>query len=90
MSPPILVAPWTREPLLLYIMAMPQVVSAVLMTERGEWVGEDQATPSPGGQDGEDRRAIVSEQDPAIAPVDDPLSGGEQPAASVGDEDDPK
>ena len=67
-SPPVLVAPVQKEPLLLYIMATNQVVSAVLVGERGAppkqsskgkrprnpFPGQSSKKRRPGGQGFED------------------------------------
>jgi hypothetical protein len=52
-SPPVLVAPCPREPLLLYLAATPQTASAVLVTEREEPIPakENTASPSPKSHD---------------------------------------
>ena len=46
-SPPILVAPRLREPLLLYLAATPQMASAVLVAEREELTTAKEKTTSP-------------------------------------------
>src|SRR5664279_5639355 len=46
-SPPIMVAPRTREPLRLYLAAKPQTASAVLVAERKEPVPTKKSTASP-------------------------------------------
>jgi hypothetical protein len=48
-SPPILVTPKRAKPLLLYVAAMTQVVSAVLVAEREEVLGKAMLEPNAGG-----------------------------------------
>ncbi|XP_062210827.1 uncharacterized protein LOC133912221 [Phragmites australis] len=46
-SPPVLVAPSEGEPLLLYVLATPQVMSMVLVVERDECLGQDAGSQLP-------------------------------------------
>jgi hypothetical protein len=78
MSPPIMVAPTTREPLLLYIVATPRTASAVLVAERDAKViaKEEVSPPSPGAPREEEATAplVPQEEPPAASPPTEPLS----------------
>jgi hypothetical protein len=82
-SPPIMVAPTFREPLMLYIAATPRTASAVLVTERDAQViaKEKVDPPCPGAPpEGE---AIISapprEEPPAATSPTEPLSQSDAP-----------
>jgi hypothetical protein len=79
-SPPIMVAPTTHEPLLLYIMATPRTASAVLVAERDAKViaKEEVGPPGPGAPHEEEAAAppVPQEEPPAASPPTEPLSQG--------------
>jgi hypothetical protein len=70
-SPPIMVAPTTREPLLLYIAATPRTASAVLIAERDAKViaKEEVGPPGPGAPREEEAAAppVPQEEPPAAS-----------------------
>jgi hypothetical protein len=78
MSPPIMVAPTFREPLLLYIAATPRTASAVLVTERDAKViaQEEVDPPGPGAPHEEEAAAplVPQEELPAASSLTEPLS----------------
>jgi hypothetical protein len=77
MSPPIMVAPTFREPLLLYIVATPRTVSAVLIAERDAKViaKEEVVPPCPGAPREEEAEipSVPQEGPPAAASPTEPL-----------------
>jgi hypothetical protein len=77
-SLPIMVAPTTREPLLLYIAATPRTASAVLVAERDARViaKEEVGPPGPGAPREEEAAAppVLQEEPPAASPLTEPLS----------------
>lgn len=56
-SPPVIVAPEPREPLLLYIAATPHVMSAVLVVEREESIPPPETPKGPRDQE-EEKRSV--------------------------------
>jgi ribonuclease HI len=80
MSPPIMVAPTFREPLLLYIAATPRTASAVLITERdAKVIAKEKINPPCPGAPPEGEAAIPSapleELPTATSPTELPLEG---------------
>jgi hypothetical protein len=76
-SPPIMVAPTFREPLLLYIAATPRTASAVLVAERDAKViaQEEVGPPDPGAPHEEKvNPPVPQEEPPAASPPTEPLS----------------
>jgi hypothetical protein len=77
-SPPIMVAPTFREPLLLYIAATPRTASAVLIAERDTRViaKEEVGPPGPGAPREVEAAAPLDPQEepPAASPPTEPLS----------------
>jgi hypothetical protein len=82
-SPPIKVAPTFREPLLLYIAAIPRTASAVLITERDDKViAKEGVDPPCPGAPPEEEAAIPSapqEELPAATSPTEPLSQSDAP-----------
>jgi hypothetical protein len=77
-SPPIMVAPTFREPLLLYIAATPRTASAVLVAERdAKVIAKEGVDPPCPGAPPEEEAAIPSapqEEQPAATSPTEPLS----------------
>jgi hypothetical protein len=77
-SPPIMVAPTTREPLLLYIVATPRTTSAILVMERNMKVIAKEEVGPPGlGAPREEEAAappVPQEEPPATSLPTEPLS----------------
>jgi hypothetical protein len=77
-SPPIMVAPTFREPLLLYIAATPRTVGAVLVAERdARVIAKEEAGPPGSGAPREVEAAAPpdpQEEPPAASPPTEPLS----------------
>jgi hypothetical protein len=82
-SPPIMVAPTFREPLLLYIMATPRTTSAILIAEQDAKViaKEEVDPPSLGAPHEEEAPAplIPQEEPPAASSPTEPLSQSNAP-----------
>jgi hypothetical protein len=80
-SPPIMVAPTFREPLLLYIVATPRTASAVLVAERdAKVIAKEEIDPPFPGAPPEEEAAIPSapqEELPAATSPTEPLLQGE-------------
>jgi hypothetical protein len=76
-SPPIMVAPTFREPLLLYIAATPRMASAVLVAERDAKViaKEEVGPPCPGAPREVEAEipSVPQEEPPAVALPTEPL-----------------
>jgi hypothetical protein len=87
-SPPIMVAPTFREPLLLYIAATPRTASAVLVAERDAKViaKEEVDPPSPGAPREEEAAAppVPQEEPPAASSPTEPLSQSNAPKPPEG------
>jgi hypothetical protein len=83
MSPPIMVAPTFREPLLLYIAATPRTASAVLVAERdAKVITKEEVDPPCFGAPREVEAEIPSvpqEEPPAAASPTEPLSQSDAP-----------
>jgi hypothetical protein len=79
-SPPIMVAPTFREPLLLYIVATPRTTSAVLIAERdAKVIAKEEANPPGSGAPREEEAAPSPdprEEPPAASSLTEPLSQG--------------
>jgi hypothetical protein len=77
-SPPIMVAPTTREPLLLYIAATPRTASAVLIAERdAKVIAKEEVNPQSSGAPPEEEAASSPdprEEPPAASLPIEPLS----------------
>ncbi|MBI0385279.1 hypothetical protein JBE27_55690, partial [Streptomyces albiflaviniger] len=83
-SPPVMVAPRPREPLLLYLAATPQTASAVLVAEREEpaTTKESTTSPSPKPSDEEGTSSTPIKDSHQESPGE-PLAGPrEEPAAA--------
>jgi hypothetical protein len=82
-SPPIMVVPTFREPLLLYIAATPRTASAVLVTERdAKVIAKEGIDPPCPGAPPEEEAAISSvpqEELPAATSPTEPLSQSDTP-----------
>jgi hypothetical protein len=82
-SPPIMVAPTFREPLLLYIAATPRTASAVLVAEQdAKVIAKEEVDPPSPGAPHEEEAAIPSvpqEELPAVASPTEPLSQSNAP-----------
>jgi ribonuclease HI len=82
-SPPIMVAPTFREPLLLYIAATPRMASAILIVERdAKVIAKEGIDPSCPGAPPEEEAAISSvpqEEPPAATSPTEPLSQSDAP-----------
>jgi hypothetical protein len=82
-SPPIMVAPTFREPLLLYIAATPRIASAVLITERdAKVIAKEGIDPPCPGAPHEVEAVIPSvpqEEPPASTSPTEPLSQSDAP-----------
>jgi hypothetical protein len=82
-SPPIMVAPTFREPLLLYITATPRTTSAVLVAERDAKViaKEEVDPPCPGAPHEVEAEipSVPQEEPPAAASPTKPLSQSDAP-----------
>jgi hypothetical protein len=83
MSPPIMVAPTFREPLLLYITATPRTASTVLVAERdAKVIAKEEIDPPCPGAPHEVEAAIPSipqEEPPAVILLTEPLSQSDAP-----------
>jgi hypothetical protein len=82
-SPPIMVAPTFREPLLLYIAATPRTASAVLVVERdAKIIAKEEVSPPSSGAPREEEAAILpipQEEPPAAASQTESLSQSNTP-----------
>jgi hypothetical protein len=82
-SPPIMVAPTFREPLLLYIAATPRTASAVLIVEQdAKIIVKEEVNPPSLGAPHEEEAAIIpipQEEPPAAASPTEPLSQSNTP-----------
>jgi hypothetical protein len=82
-SPPIMVAPMFREPLLLYIAATPRTTSVVLVAERdAKVIAKEGIDPPCPGAPPEEEAAVPSapqEELPAATPPTEPLSQSDAP-----------
>jgi hypothetical protein len=82
-SPPIMVAPTFREPLLLYIAATLRTASAVLITEQAaKVIAKEEVDPPCSGAPREVEAEIPSvpqEEPPAAASPTEPLSQSDAP-----------
>jgi hypothetical protein len=83
MSPPIMVAPTTREPLLLYIAATPRTASAVLVMKRDAMVlAKEKVNPPNQGAPHEEEAAsplVPQEEPPAASSLTKPPSKSDAP-----------
>jgi ribonuclease HI len=79
-SPPIMVAPAFREPLLLYIVATPRTASAVLIVERdAQVIAKEKVGPPSQGAPREEEVAAPLEESPAATSLAKPPSPGDAP-----------
>jgi hypothetical protein len=82
-SPPIMVAPMTHEPLLLYIAATPRTVSAVLIAERdAKVIAKEEVNPPDKGAPHEEEATSppVPQEEPLAASLPtEPPSQGDAP-----------
>jgi hypothetical protein len=82
-SPPIMVAPTFREPLLLYIVATPRTTSAVLVAKQdAKVIAKEEIDPPCPGAPREAEAAIPSvpqEEPPAVTTPTEPLSQSDAP-----------
>jgi hypothetical protein len=80
-SPPIMVAPTTREPLLLYIVATPRTTSVVLVTERDAKVIAKVNPPGQGAPREEEAASppVPPEEPPAASSPSKPPSQSDAP-----------
>jgi hypothetical protein len=82
-SPPIMVAPASREPLLLYIAATPRTASAVLVAERdAKVIAKEKISPPGQGAPREEEAAlppVPQEEPPEASSPTEPLSQSDAP-----------
>jgi hypothetical protein len=82
-SPPIMVAPASHEPLLLYIAATPRTASAVLVAERdAKVIAKEEVNPPDQGAPREEEAAlppVPQEEPPAASSPTKPLSQSDAP-----------
>jgi hypothetical protein len=82
-SPPIMVAPTTHEPLLLYIAATPRTASAILVTERDtKVIAKEKVNPLGQGAPREEEATsppVPQEEPPAASSPTEPPSQGDAP-----------
>jgi hypothetical protein len=88
-SPPIMVAPTTREPLLLYIAATPRTASAVLIAERdAKVIAKEKVNPPGQGAPREEEAAsppVPQEEPPAASSPTKPPSQSDAPKPPEGE-----